>query len=545
MGGGSGASLVRIPSARRIAAVAALVALVAGVLFVGRRRFVPIGSLPGLRIDGAVVPLGADLHAFVTARSQTLRAREVQLAIQGDASAWGRLPLGELGVTVDVESVVARARMLLEEGDLLERWDLRRRAARGQIDVPLDVAVDPAALGPLLDHLKDVQDRAPVSARLDLEHRAVVSEVEGRYIDPFGAADAVLRTAEDPARVEVVFPIQRFPARHSRALLSQIDVNLVLGTWDTYFSRRGDQERRGRNIDVAAEKIDGLVMLPGELVSFNDVVGERSEENGFERSWEIYKGEMVEGVGGGTCQVASTFHAAVFFGGLDVIERLPHSRPSAYIPMGLDATVVYPVVDLKVRNPYPFPIVMHAKVDGNRLRMTLLGPAKPARVSFARELLETYPYKRKVEEEPKLSWSKRVVLKQHGIRGYKIRRVRTLRFADGRSRREANVDMYPSTTEIYEVPPGFDTSVLPPLPDEDEDAGEGSDTSAATASAAAIAGAAVAPTPLTPPTPASSSSSPTSITLVDGTTLSVQEGKGAHAPTQAQADPPKKLTLTR
>ena len=74
---------------------------------------------------------------------------------------------------------------------------------------------------------------------------------------------------------------------------------------------------------------------------------------------------MVEGTGGGTCQVASTLHAIAFFGGLDIVQRLPHSRPSGYIPAGLDATVVYPVVDLKLRNPFTFPVVVHATVSAN------------------------------------------------------------------------------------------------------------------------------------------------------------------------------------
>ena len=119
------------------------------------------------------------------------------------------------------------------------------------------------------------------------------------------------------------------------------------------------------------------------MVSFNAIVGDRSEENGFQKSWEIFKGEMVEGVGGGTCQVASTFHAAAFFGGLDVLERLPHSRPSAYIPMGLDSTVVYPIVDLKLRNPHPFPVVVHAKTDGNKLRdRSSSARARPSKVTL-------------------------------------------------------------------------------------------------------------------------------------------------------------------
>ncbi len=516
---------------RALAWLFGLAALAGVAAFVLRGRLAAllggfVGASPGaLRIDGILVPEGTDRAAFVAGRAELLRGRRVRVRVDGDERILETPTLAELGVRVDAAAV------------------LRRSRAQGDVDVPLAIDVDADVLAPLVERLKDVEDAAPVSARLDLEHQSIVPEEEGRYVDPYGAVEAVRRVAATKDADEVVLPVQHFPPRHSSAFVSKIDVGTVLGTWDTYFSRHGDQERRGRNIDVAAQKIDGLVILPGELVSFNDVVGERSEDNGFEKSWEIYKGEMVEGVGGGTCQVASTFFAAAYFGGLDVIERLPHSRPSAYIPMGLDATVVYPIVDLKVRNAYDFPVVMHAQVDGNRLRMSLLGPSKPARVTFVREVLATYPYTRKVEEEPKLRWSQRVVLKQHGIRGYRIKRVRTMRYADGRLRKETNIDRYPATTEIYEIPPGFDEALLPPLPEQDEDEGEGSDSSAA---AAAGATSTPIPTPTaTTTTTTTSTSPPPSITLADGTNLKVEEGKGSHIPTHAQVDPPKKLTLTR
>ena len=183
--------------------------------------------------------------------------------------------------------------------------------------------------------------------------------------------------------------------------------------------------------------------MPGVLVSFNDVVGARNEDNGFAKSWEIYKGEMVEGVGGGTCQVASTFHAAAFFGGLDIVERLPHSRPSAYIPMGLDATVVFPVVDMKLKNPYAFPVVVHAVSEGNKLHVEIRGQKKLAHVTFEREVKERLPFDRKIEEKAGISRA-RVIVKQHGVDGFKIERKRILAFADGHKREEKENDTYPA-----------------------------------------------------------------------------------------------------
>ena len=260
--------------------------------------------------------------------------------------------------------------------------------------------------------------------------------------------------------MEVELAYTAVAPRLTRDALASIDVSHVIASFETYFSRRGDQATRARNVEVAASHLDGLVMQPGRLVSFNEVVGARSEENGFSKAFEIFKGEFVEGTGGGTCQVASTMHAVAFFGGLDIVERLPHSRPSAYIPAGLDATVVYPSVDLKLRNPFGFPVVVHATVAGNKLRIELLGSDKPVNVGFATEVLATTPYARKVEEDATVRRPKR---KQKGQDGVQPMRSRVFAFRDGRRRVERSRDAYPPTQEIWKVPPGFDESELPPL----------------------------------------------------------------------------------
>jgi vancomycin resistance protein YoaR len=536
--------------ASRLGLLAGLLGLSVASGVWARERYAPVDRLPGLKVDGVPVPEDGNLRGFVEGRVEALLARSVRLTVDGEdatplargpGSAEGggpiRMSLRELGVTVDVEGVLARVLRLETEGDLLLRYQRAERARRGALDVPLDLQIDASKTLPLLRRVKEGTDVAPISARLDLDKRAAIPERLGRYVDLDSALEAILAVALYPEADTVELPTRSFPPHVSRALVERLDVKATLGEYETYFSRAGDQARRGKNIDVAAQKIDGLVLSPGELVSFNDVVGERSEDNGFAKSWEIYKGEMVEGVGGGTCQVASTFYATLFFGGMDVVERLPHSRPSAYIPMGLDATVVYPIVDLKVRNPYDFPVVIRAKTEGNTLKMQLFGPEKPARVSFERELVDTFPYKRKVVVNPKLRASKTVVMKQHGIQGYKIKRTRVVVFKDGTRRKATNTDLYPSTTEIYEVPPGFDETLLPPLPDTDEDDdgdADGSKSSAALQAAGAEPGA-----NLTPPADSAKATACTDNCLV------ILEGSGAHPPTEAQQNPPKTLVLNR
>jgi vancomycin resistance protein YoaR len=199
-------------------------------------------------------------------------------------------------------------------------------------------------------------------------------------------------------------------------------------------------------------------------VSFNRAVGPRSIENGFAHAGEIYKGEMRRGVGGGTCQVASTFHAAAYLGGLDVVERSPHSRPSGYIRIGLDATVAFPHVDLKMRNPFVFPVLLRAFIkDRGTLVIELIGRSQPVSVAFDAATVGVKTYKRKVRVSPWLEEG-RIIRKQAGRKGVTIQKIRTLRFTDGTEKLEETHDHYPPTTEIYYVPPGTDESELPPMP---------------------------------------------------------------------------------
>lgn len=518
-------------------AVGLVTALGAGAL-VAKQHYLPnTAVLPGLMIDGERAPETKDpaaIRAFAEARANVLAKRKVSFLLQtaGSDKPVFEATLEELGVRVDLDRTVAMALQTGKDGDLITRAEAARNARDGKIDVPLVTTLDRDTLFGTLNTLKEVEDTSPVSARLDLDKHETVPEKEGRYIDIYETASMVERFVRDKRAPEAMnLPTKTFAPRVSSAFLKSLDISTVVAEYETFFGRGGDQQKRGKNIDNASQKLDGIVISPGEMMSFNEVIGERSEANGFEKSWEIFKGEMVEGVGGGTCQVASTFHAATFFAGFDVLERLPHSRPSAYIPMGLDSTVVFPAVDLKVRNPHPFPVVVHAKTVGNKLRVELLGKMKPVRVSFEREIVSTIPYKRKIEEDPALS-GKKVLVKQHGIKGYKIKRKRLFTYPDGTHKKEELNDSYPATTEIYKVPVGFDVSLLPPLPETTEDSDLGGNPSSPPPSARTPSGQGTdATATATAPAPASD------IEFVDA--------PGAHAPTAAQRDAAKTLRFGR
>lgn len=488
-----------------------------GAVAFGWSRYVPgDGPCAGLRIAGETLPPRTDLPAWVAERARGLSERHVHLGLAGVPSFSRDATLAELGVRIDVGRVVALARSIGHEGTLADRIHAALEARRGAIDVPLPIDVDAATVTALLAPVKDRTDEPPVPAKLDLEQKTVVPHQSGHYLDLDGAIAAIRAAATDGADA-IELPRVDVAPRVSSEFLEHLDIHETLAKFETHFGRAGDQASRAHNIDNAAARLDGVVLMPHELVSFNAIVGPRSIENGFSKGWEIFKGEMVEGIGGGTCQVASTLHAAAYLAGLDVVERLPHSRPSAYITMGLDSTVVFPSVDLKLRNPYDFPIVVHSHVSANVITFELLGREAPAKVTFGRDVVGSKPYGRKVEEMAGLP-SGKIVRKQHGIRGYTVRRVRRVALRDGTERVESNVDVYPPTTEIYLVPPGTDAdAVLPPLPEAAPP--EGAETGA------------VASAPAAKP-----DADPDAPKIVDS--------PGSHRPTWEQANAPARIVIT-
>jgi vancomycin resistance protein YoaR len=450
------------------------------------RSLIPAGGelAEGLRVGGEAVLAGQSAEAVAEDRGARALARKVTFR-WGDKVAL-TASLAELGGEVDTAMLARRAEEIAHEGDLVDSLLDALAARAGRVDLRVPVTIGAEQLADKLERFKEENDAPPVDARLMADHSAT-QHAPGKYVDVYAAMSALDRALLDQRQGDLTVELPAFALepRASKQVVETIDVGQVVSRFETKFGYVGGQANRAGNIKRAASQVDGVVLMPGEIVSFNEHVGPRSTENGFFPAPEIYKGEMREGIGGGTCQVSGTLHAAAFFGGLEIVERSPHSRPSGYIRMGLDATVVYPTTDLKLRNPYDFPVVIRAIIDKGTLVFELHGRAKPVSVNYSTAEVATAPFKRKIEEA---SWfpEGKVVLKQKGITGHTIKKTRVMRFASGTERVEVTTDVYPATFEIYQVAPGTDPASLPPPP-------EGSSDSAASAPAAPAAPAATGP----------------------------------------------------
>nr|WP_237447536.1 VanW family protein [Nocardioides flavescens] len=133
-----------------------------------------------------------------------------------------------------------------------------------------------------------------------------------------------------------------------------------ISSFTTYFPYA---EYRNVNIGRAGELVDGTLVAPGETFSLNGTVGERTAENGFTEGFIISDGIFKEDLGGGVSQMATTVFNAAFFGGMTDVEHKPHSFYIDRYPVGREATVAWPVVDLQWRNDTPYGVLVQAVVE--------------------------------------------------------------------------------------------------------------------------------------------------------------------------------------
>ena len=416
-------------------------------------------ALPGTTVGGYLQPDDRSLGEWLEARRTRLLEREAYLLLPDETIV---VTLGQLGVELDVAETMRSVQEHARSGRVDQRLWRAWRARRGWEKLPLSWSFDANRARSTLEELAPSVYRSPVDARLDLRAHRRVDDVPGRKLDVSGTLKAIAGGERELSPAFVVATAD-VPAGVTTEMLAKVDVSRVLGSFETSF--RGKAGARAVNIAQAAEYLDGTVIGPGKTLSFNETVGPRTLQRGFTYAPVIVNDELEAGVGGGVCQVATTLHGAAVFGMLEVVRRRSHSRASGYAPLGLDATVVDGEVDLRLKNPFDSPVIVHAFLpDKYTLRVELLGRDAPAKVEHDYAVVKTHDYYRRVTTKQNLEpGAKR--RRQRGKPGYDVISVVTITHPDGRVEKRTYPSKYYPVPEVYWVGPGYDLNELPPLPE--------------------------------------------------------------------------------
>lgn len=237
-------------------------------------------------------------------------------------------------------------------------------------DLPLEVSWNDQKLNRFLNSINEEIVIPAQDARLSYRNGSIVTKKaqSGEEIDVLSTAASIVRSIQRDDTKPINIVTKELSPRITGKDLEPI--NGALAVFDTLLN---SDNNRNENIVLASQLIDGTIIMPGEIFSFNDTVGERNTAKGFKPAPIILGGAIQRDIGGGICQVATTLYNASLLAGLEIVERAPHSVPVKYAPEGKDATVFYGLIDFKFKNSSLYPIIINSKVENNTLAITILG----------------------------------------------------------------------------------------------------------------------------------------------------------------------------
>jgi vancomycin resistance protein YoaR len=270
----------------------------------------------------------------------------------------------------------------------------------------------------------------PSNAKATVENNKVVviTHVSGRKIDKSELLSLINEHAHK-TDAEIILPVTFEEPEINSDEVNSLLFKDKLSSARTHFSTSGTGNyNRGINISIAASKINGKILGPGEVFSFNEVVGPRTVQNGYKTAKEYSGGKIVDGIGGGVCQVSSTLYNAVLFADLDAVSRQNHMFSVSYLPLGRDAAVSYNDLDFKFKNNTNWPIKIESSVKNNTITFAIHGtqeqPGKTIELSHVQ--LSSNPAPVQYIDDPNLAEGQNVVV-QSGHSGYVVDTYKTIK----------------------------------------------------------------------------------------------------------------------
>lgn len=226
----------------------------------------------------------------------------------------------------------------------------------------------------------------------------------------------------------------------------------VLATFSTKYDKY--YTNRVKNLELAGQKVNGTILYPGEEFSYNKVVGERTVANGFKEAHVFAGGKVVDGLGGGICQVSTTLYNTVLMSDLKVTERKAHMMHTGYNEPGKDATVVYGSIDFRFVNNRKTPIKISMEVKNGVVTSTIYGlkvENEPI-IEIKSVILKTIPYTTIEEKDATMNEGTTKVV-QSPVNGYVSETYRIEKDASGKeiSRKLISKDTYKQTSKIIKV----------------------------------------------------------------------------------------------
>lgn len=393
----------------------------------------------------------------IKARVAGMAGQKVILDVHGEKAETTAEGLGfHWGNPEEIEEVIGQ----YEASNLVKRYMMAADWETDPADLPLKIAVEAAAVQSFVEEYCRGADFAGQNASIIRENGAfqITPEVIGVEVDLEATAqrlnEALSQGLEQEVSVEAVI-------KESQPEITAADLETiqdVLGTFSTDFSSSG--AARSTNLSVGAGKINGHVLMPGETLSGYECLQPFTTANGYKSAAAYENGQVVDSIGGGVCQIATTLYNAALLAELEITQRQNHSMSVGYVKPSKDAAIAGTYKDIKVTNNYETPVYVEGYTEGRTLTFTIYGrETRPANreIEYISETLGVVnPGAPKEVVNPSMApGSRRQVQSAH--RGIRSRLWKVVR-VDGVEQERTIV-----STDTYNASPAI-VQVGPPLP---------------------------------------------------------------------------------
>lgn len=244
-----------------------------------------------------------------------------------------------------------------------------------------------------LDAIYEENYVAPVEPEIDNETFEVSAHSYGYE---FNLEEAKLALNEAAYGDVLEIPFTPIAPSMTQETLSSMLFRDTLSSHSAYYS---SGYNRATNLRLACEALDGTILMPGETLSYNNTLGERTSEKGYLPAASYVSGKTEDTLGGGICQPSSVLYYCVLLADLEVVERYCHQYFCTYMDPGMDATVFWNGPDFKFRNNTDYPVRVDASANGGTVSIALVGTdTKDYYVDMEYEWLDTYGWDTKYEE---------------------------------------------------------------------------------------------------------------------------------------------------
>ncbi len=351
----------------------------------------------GLQFQGtrvvAVTPHSG--HGLLRAEAET----RMRALLAGTSRADLDLPVGAVDPQVDqaaVDAAAARARSLLTGAFVVLARTTRVTLTPAQIAPTLGtrveghtlaLTIDPEKLRFVLGPAFAAVEQPPVEATFNISVADAVTVVpsrDGHQLDLAAVGAAILRNDRS-----ITATIRSEHPPHDTAWAKSMGITHQVSSFTTNYLAG---EPRVHNIHIAADTLNNTVVAPGRTFSLNDKLGPRTPEKGYVKAPIILEDGFGEDYGGGISQLTTTLFNAVFFGGYVDVDHSPHHYYISRYPMGREATIVFPYVDLKFRNDTKHGVLIRASYNDTSITVTFYGDTDGRVATEAnRKILKTVP----------------------------------------------------------------------------------------------------------------------------------------------------------